>query len=32
MKTQRFARPDVRGFYVIYVGGEVKTWNEWGKY
>ncbi len=29
MKSERFARPDVRGFYVVFLGGEVHTWKEW---
>jgi PD-(D/E)XK nuclease superfamily len=32
MKTERFSRPDVRGFYVVYLGGEVYKWCEWGHY
>ena len=32
MKSPRFARPDVRGYYVVFLGGEVHTWGEWGKY
>jgi hypothetical protein len=32
MQSERFARPDVRGFYVIFVGGQVHQWREWGKY
>jgi hypothetical protein len=32
MKSDRFNRPDVRGFYVVFVGGDVHTWGEWGKY
>jgi Predicted AAA-ATPase/PD-(D/E)XK nuclease superfamily len=32
MKSDRFNRPDVRGFYVIFLGGDVHTWGEWGKY
>jgi hypothetical protein len=31
MTSQRFARPDVRGFYVVYFGGEIYKWAEWGK-
>jgi Predicted AAA-ATPase/PD-(D/E)XK nuclease superfamily len=30
MKTERFSRPDVRGFYVVYFGGEVYQWGEYG--
>ena len=32
MASERFARPDVRGFYAVYFGGEVYQWREWGKY
>jgi Predicted AAA-ATPase/PD-(D/E)XK nuclease superfamily len=32
MKSDRFNRPDVRGYYVIFLGGDVHTWGEWGKY
>lgn len=32
MESPRFARPDVRGYYVVFLGGEVHTWGEWGKY
>ena len=32
MTSKRFDRPDVRGFYVVYFGGEVYKWGEWGKY
>ena len=32
MKSARFARPDVRGYYVVFLGGEVHKWEEWGKY
>jgi hypothetical protein len=31
MRSERFARPDVRGFYVVFLGGEVYQWREWGK-
>ena len=31
MTSERFARPDVRGFYVVFLGGEVYQWKEWGK-
>jgi hypothetical protein len=27
MKTERFLRPDVRGFYVVFLGGIVHTWG-----
>jgi hypothetical protein len=30
MRSERFARPDVRGFYVVFLGGEVYQWEEWG--
>ena len=32
MKSARFSRPDVRGFYVVYFGGKVHQWREWGHY
>jgi hypothetical protein len=32
MRSERFARPDVRGFYVVFLGGEVHQWQEWGKH
>ncbi len=32
MRSDRFSRPDVRGFYVVYLGGVVYKWEEWGKY
>jgi hypothetical protein len=32
MTSARFARPNIRGFYVAYVGGELHEWKEWGKY
>jgi hypothetical protein len=28
MQTERFSRPNVRGFYVVFFGGEVHTWKE----
>ncbi|NJN34831.1 MAG: hypothetical protein HC817_11845 [Saprospiraceae bacterium] len=28
MKTERFARPDVRGFYIVFVGWSVFKWGE----
>jgi Predicted AAA-ATPase/PD-(D/E)XK nuclease superfamily len=31
MKTERFSRPDVRGFYVVFFGGEVYKWAEFEK-
>jgi Predicted AAA-ATPase/PD-(D/E)XK nuclease superfamily len=32
LSSARFARSDVRGFYVVFLGGEVHQWREWGKY
>jgi len=32
MKSARFARPDVRGYYVVFLGGKVHRWQEWGTY
>ncbi len=32
MSSGRFARPNVRGFYVAFLGGEVFEWKEWGAY
>ena len=32
MKSARFARPDVRGYYVVFLGGEVHKWEEWSTY
>jgi Predicted AAA-ATPase/PD-(D/E)XK nuclease superfamily len=32
MTSARFSRPDVRGFYVVYFGGKVHKWREWGHY
>ncbi|MDX2071806.1 MAG: AAA family ATPase [Haliscomenobacter sp.] len=31
MRSERFSRPDVRGFYVVFLGGEVHQWKQWGK-
>ncbi|NJN35209.1 MAG: hypothetical protein HC817_14140 [Saprospiraceae bacterium] len=31
MKSKRFDRPDMRGFYVVYFSGEVYKWAEWTK-
>ena len=31
MRSERFSRPDVRGFYAVFLGGEVYQWKEWGK-
>jgi hypothetical protein len=28
MKTERFTRPDVRGFYVVFLGGKVYKWGQ----
>ena len=32
MQTERFSRPDVRGFYVVFLGGEVYECKEFGQY
>ena len=32
MKTERFSRPDVRGYYIVFLGGEVYEWKEFGTY
>ena len=32
MTSARFARPDVRGFYVVFLGGTLYKWDGWGKY
>jgi hypothetical protein len=32
MQTERFSRPDVRGFYVVFLGGEVYECKEFGRY
>jgi hypothetical protein len=29
MNSERFARPEVRGFYVVFLGGKVHVWEEW---
>jgi len=29
MRSERFSRPDVRGFYVVFLGGEVYQWKQW---
>jgi len=29
MKSERFSKPDVRGFYVIFLGGAVYKWEQW---
>ncbi|MEM6316291.1 MAG: AAA family ATPase [Bacteroidota bacterium] len=31
MTSARFARPDVRGFYIVFFGGEAYEWGEWAK-
>lgn len=31
MQSERFSRPDVLGFYVVFLGGEVYQWKQWGK-
>ena len=31
MESERFSRPDVRGFYVVFLGGEVHSWSKSGK-
>jgi len=31
MHSERFSRPDVLGFYVVFLGGEVYQWKQWGK-
>ncbi len=32
MASERFSRPDVRGFYVVFFGGTLYQWGEFGKY
>ncbi len=32
MAGERFSRPDVRGFYVVFFGGALNAWGEFGKY
>jgi Predicted AAA-ATPase/PD-(D/E)XK nuclease superfamily len=32
MITERFSRPNVCGFYVIFLGSKVHQWGEWGHY
>ena len=32
MKSKRFDRPDVRGYYVVFYCGTLHKWGEWGKY
>jgi hypothetical protein len=32
MTSERFNRPDVRGYYVVFLGGDVYKWGEWEKY
>jgi len=31
MTSERFSRPDVRGFYAVFLGGEVYQWKQWEK-
>jgi hypothetical protein len=31
MRSERFSRPDVCGFYVVFLGGEVYQWKQWEK-
>jgi hypothetical protein len=28
LKSERFSRPDVKGFYIVFLGGEVAKWGE----
>jgi hypothetical protein len=32
MTSTRFARPNVRGFYVVFLGGDLYEWKEWGTF
>ena len=32
MRSTRFKRPDVRGYYVVFLGGKLHEWREFGKY
>jgi PD-(D/E)XK nuclease superfamily/Predicted AAA-ATPase len=32
MSSTRFNRPDVRGYYVVFLGGKLHEWREFGKY
>ena len=32
MRSARFKRPDVRGYYVVFLGGKLHQWREFGKY
>jgi hypothetical protein len=32
MTTERFSRPDVRGFYIVFLGGKVHECKEFGQY
>jgi hypothetical protein len=32
MATERFSRPDVRGFYIVFLGGKVHECKEFGQY
>jgi hypothetical protein len=29
MRSERFSRPDVLGFYAVFLGGEVYQWKQW---
>jgi hypothetical protein len=29
MRSERFSRPDVLGFYVVFLGGDVYQWKQW---
>jgi Predicted AAA-ATPase/PD-(D/E)XK nuclease superfamily len=29
MTSERFQRPNVRGFYVVFLGGKVNVWKQW---
>ena len=31
MRSERFSRPDVLGFYVVFLGGEIYQWKQWEK-
>lgn len=31
MRSERFSRPDILGFYVVFLGGEVYQWKKWSK-
>ena len=32
MNSTRFARPDAKGFYIVFLGGKAHRWREWGHY